>query len=269
MANWNRITRMGKVTDRRGIAGGGLGLTGVIAVVGMSMLLGVDPLQILGQLEQQGALAPVTSQEQAAEFEGVDAYEDFSRRVLGSLDGYWEGRIDGYEPASLVLFRDRTTSSCGGALSVVGPHYCPIDRQIYLDERFFDELEARFGASGGDVAEAYVIAHEVGHHVQNVLGRLSAGESAEASVRTELTADCLAGAWLGSLRSENVFEEDEMLEAVDAASAVGDDNIQRRTQGDVQPETWTHGSSEERKRAVQLGYDNAADPTVCFDDLAA
>ncbi len=146
---------------------------------------------------------------------------------------------------------------------MVGPHYCPLDEHIYLDERFFDELQARFGATGGDVAEAYVIAHEVGHHVQNVLGLLSNRESAEASVRTELTADCLAGAWLGSLQSQGVFEENEILEAVDAAGAVGDDNIQQRTEGTIQPETWTHGSSADRKQSVMLGFQNSGNPSVC------
>ena len=110
-----------------------------------------------------------------------------------------------------------------------------------------------------------MIAHEVGHHVQNVLGRLSDNRSPEASVHTELTADCLAGAWLGSLTTEGVVEEGEIAEAVDAASAVGDDNIQQRTQGTVQPETWTHGSSAERKRAVMLGYDHFQDPSVCLE----
>jgi uncharacterized protein len=263
MANWNRIDRQGTVVDRRGMAAGGLGVVGTLAIVGISLLMGVDPAELMGQLEGQVAL-PDTG-EQSEEFAGVDAYEDFSRRVLGSLDAYWEERVTGYEPATLVLFRDRTTSACGGAVSLAGPHYCPLDGNIYLDERFFEELRAEFGAGGGDVAEAYVIAHEAGHHVQNLLGMLDAHRSAEASIATELTADCLAGSWLGSLRSEHIFEENEILEAVDAASAVGDDNIQRRTQGTVQPETWTHGSSAERKQAVMRGYGNAGDPSACIE----
>lgn len=263
MANWGRITRQGNIVDRRGMAAGGLGLVGTIAVVGISLLFGVDPTQILGELEQQGGLPAAENGEQPPEFAGMDSYEDFSGRVLGSLDAYWEEQIEGYAPATLVLFRERTSSACGGALSVVGPHYCPLDRRIYLDERFFDELEAQFGATGGDVAEAYVIAHEVGHHVQNELGMLSDDRSPEVSVAVELTADCFAGAWLGSLQTESIFEENEILEAVDAAGAVGDDNIQRRTQGTVQPETWTHGSSEARKEAVMRGYRNFADPSVC------
>ncbi len=264
MADWGRLNRQGNVVDRRGIAGGGIGVVGTLVVVGISMLLGVNPLELLGAIEQQGVLPPTGTEEQSQEFAGVDAYEDFSRRALGSLDAYWEGHVNNYRSATLVLFRDRTTSSCGGAVSMAGPHYCPLDEHIYLDERFFDELEGKLGATGGDVAEAYVIAHEVGHHVQNVLGLISDNGSAEASIRTELTADCLAGAWLGSLQSEGIFEENEILEAVDAAGAVGDDNIQRRTQGTVQPETWTHGSGEERKDSVMLGYRNAGDPSVCM-----
>ncbi len=264
MANWNRITQHGNVVDRRGAAIGGLGIVGTLAVLGIGMLFGVDPLELLGQLDQQGVLDTGAVQN-TGEFEGVDAYEDFSGRVLGSIDAYWSGHIDGYEPATLVLFRERTSSSCGGAVSMAGPHYCPLDRNIYLDERFFEELETRLGAAGGDVAEAYVIAHEAGHHVQNLLGMISENESASASIETELAADCLGGAWLGSLRSEGVFEENEIREAVDAAAAVGDDNIQRRTEGVVQPETWTHGSSAERTEAVLLGYGSADDPSVCFD----
>lgn len=242
---------------------GGLGIVGTLVVVGISLALGVDPLALLTQLEQQGALSTGTPQN-AAEFEGVDDYERFAGLVLGSLDGYWEQRVQDYSPATLVLFRDRTSSSCGGAYDVVGPHYCPPDQTIYLDERFFDQLKSEYGAEGGDIAEAYVLAHEAGHHVQNLLNLLSDDQSPEASVEAELTADCLAGAWLGAVGAQGVFEENELSEALDAAAAVGDDNIQARTQGTIQPETWTHGSSEERERAVMLGYQNSEDPTVCI-----
>lgn len=263
MADWNKLSRTGNVVDRRGMRGGGIGLFGTIAVLGIGMLLGVDPMQLLGEVEQ---IVPQETSEQSQEFAGNDSYEDFSKRVMGSLDGYWEQHVEGYAPATLVLFRDRTTSGCGGASSFSGPHYCPLDSQIYLDERFFEDLESEFGARGGDVAEAYVIAHEAGHHLQNQLGLLDGSDSAAASVATELTADCLAGAWLGSLQSEGIFAEDEVLEAVDAAGAVGDDNIQRRTEGTVHPETWTHGSSAERKDAVMRGFRGFADPSVCLGE---
>jgi predicted metalloprotease len=264
MANWDQLTRQGNVSDRRGMKVGGLGLVGTIMVVGISMLLGADPTEMLSQLEQQGGLAPAGVTQNAPEFEGVDDYERFSGLVLGSLDGYWEQRLEGYSPASLVLFRDRTTSSCGGASTYVGPHYCPPDQSIYLDERFFDQLKGEFGAQGGDVAEAYVIAHEVGHHVQALLDRLPSSGSQEASIQTELTADCFAGAWLGSLKDQNIYEQNEITEAIDAAIAVGDDNIQQQTQGSVQPEAWTHGSSAQRKQSLLLGYESPDDPSVCL-----
>jgi uncharacterized protein len=265
MAKWDQLTRQGNVVDRRGAAVGGIGIVGVIMVVGISMLTGADPMAMLNQLEQEGALMPGGTYENAPEFEGMDDYEKFSGLVLGSLDSYWERHADGYSPAKLVLFRERTTSSCGGASSLAGPHYCPLDQTIYLDERFFEQLKGEFGAQGGDVAEAYVIAHEVGHHVQHVLNLLPEGESLDASIKTELTADCLAGAWLGSLRADNIYEQDEILEAVDAAGAVGDDNIQERTQGTIRPESWTHGSSEERRQSVMRGYQNGDHPSVCLE----
>ncbi len=264
MANWDQLTRQGNVSDRRGMKMGGIGVIGTLAVVGISLFLGVDPMVMLGQLEQQGMMTETVS-ENAGEFEGEDSYEKFTSVVLGSLDGYWEQQMEGYSPAQLVLFRDVTTSSCGGAQSLVGPHYCPADQTIYLDERFFEQLKAEFGAEGGDVAEAYVIAHEVGHHLQAQLNMLSGSPSSEEAIRTELTADCFAGAWLGSLKDQNIYEQNEIFEAVDAASAVGDDNIQQRTQGTVQPESWTHGSSEQRKQSVMLGYENSTDPSVCVE----
>jgi predicted metalloprotease len=140
---------------------------------------------------------------------------------------------------------------------MVGPHYCPLDSKIYLDETFFAQLQTRLGAQGGDVAEAYVMAHEVGHHVQNELGILNVSEDNEGSIATELQADCFAGLWLGSLKSEGILEEGEIREALDAASTVGDDNIQQRTQGEIQPESWTHGSSEERVQWFTAGYNGA------------
>ncbi len=265
MAKWDRLSRQGNVVDRRGMKAGGLGLIGVIAVMGISMLFGADPLATLSQLEQQGMLGAEGTQQNTGEFEGADAYEKFSGLVLGSIDGYWEKHIEGYTPATLVLFRERTSSSCGGASSLAGPHYCPLDQTIYLDERFFEELKNKFDAQGGDVAEAYVIAHEVGHHVQAILNLLESSPSSESSITTELTADCLAGAWLGSINTQGLYEQDEIAEAIDAASAVGDDNIQQRTQGTIQPETWTHGSSAERKQSVMRGYQNSDTPAVCFE----
>ena len=265
MAKWNKIERRGNVVDRRGIKGaGGVGIVGAILILGFTYLTGGDVLNTALDLGTQQLQSGnnLTSEERSA-FEGLDEYEEFSAAVLGSLDNYWQSELPDYIPPTLVLFRGSTNSSCGGASSLSGPHYCPLDSTIYLDETFFQDLETRYGARGGDVAEAYVIAHEVGHHVQNLQGQLSNRESNEASIAVELTADCYAGAWAGSIASDGVFEEGEIIEALDAAAAVGDDNIQQRTSGTIRPESWTHGSSVERRNAFTLGYQNPTDPEVC------
>ena len=196
----------------------------------------------------------------AADFEGADQYEVFVSTVLGSVNSMWEEAFaknnSEYVAPKLVLFRGGTQSACGGAFSEVGPHYCPLDETIYLDETFFEELQDRFGAKGGDVAQAYVIAHEVGHHVQQSLGVLETSDSNRASVKTELQADCFAGLWAYSVKDRGVFEVGEIAEALDAAAAVGDDRIQKSTTGRINPETWTHGSSADRMNAFKAGYEN-------------
>jgi predicted metalloprotease len=256
---------------------GGLGGIGAIIFLIITLLggsgTGLD--QMMNQLEE--VQAPQQPAVQPEEFRGEDDYEVFASTVLGSTDDTWSQVFTDagmtYAEPTLVLFRDVTTSACGGANSAVGPHYCPLDETIYIDETFFDELVARFGARGGDVAEAYVIAHEVGHHVQRRLGIMeqvqqqqgSAGSQEEAnqlSVRLELQADCFAGIWAYSLRDANVFLPGEINEAIDAAGAVGDDRIQQRAQGQVNPETWTHGSSAQRVEWFNRGYDTG-DPSAC------
>lgn len=264
MANWGKISSRGKVDDRRGITGGGvagLGLTGILLVMGATYLLGGNPLHVLTQIDPASLGQPVTSEDKA-QFEGEDSYETFASTVLGSLNDYWTNALlttgTRYVEPTMVLFRGYTESACNGASSASGPHYCPLDSTLYLDETFFTELQTKLGATGGDVAEAYVIAHEVGHHVQNLTGQIDSTDS----IKTELQADCYAGAWAGSLKDRGIFELNEITEAMDAASAVGDDNIQRRTEGSVQPETWTHGSSQARLDAVTKGYETA-DYTKC------
>lgn len=172
---------------------------------------------------------------------------------------------DAYTPPKLVLFRSATASSCGTATSQVGPHYCPLDQTIYLDETFFEELTNRFGAQGGDVAEAYVIAHEVAHHAQNELQIMdkvqmrresNPDEANDLSIKLELQADCFAGLWAYSIKDAGVFTQNEIYEAMDAASAVGDDRIQERTTGYSNPETWTHGSSAQRVNWFNKGYNS-------------
>ena len=258
MALWNKIKSVGNIEDRRGMrSAGGLGLTGVVIVLLFTYFSGGDVAgELLNQLQN---VDTGTSQTYSTkEFEGADPYEVFASKVLGSANDTWsriflKNNIT-YHAPKLVLFRKATESSCGGAISQVGPHYCPTDSTIYLDETFFDELTRRFGAQGGDVAQAYVIAHEVGHHVQNELGTLSEERSNSDQVRTELQADCYAGIWAYSIRDAGVFEQGEIKEAIDAAAAVGDDRIQSKTTGRISPETWTHGSSEQRVNAFNKGY---------------
>jgi uncharacterized protein len=190
---------------------------------------------------------------------------DFSGRVFKDVDDAWAqifqqaGR--NYEHPRLVLFRQASNSACGGASSSVGPHYCPPDQTVYLDLSFFRELRDRFGASG-DFAHAYVIAHEVGHHVQNELGIMKKVENREDGIRLELQADCLAGVWGYTAEKRGLLDPGDTREALDAAAAVGDDRIQQQTQGRVTPENWTHGSSEQRMKWFTRGM-NKGDPAAC------
>lgn len=278
MARWQKLGTRGNVTDRRGLGGpgiaiGGLGGVGLIIFLVISLLGGGSGLEdVLGQLA-----TPAQPVEQSADFEGLDDYELFTSTVLGSTDETWSTIFEGsgltYQLPELILFRGSTDSACGVASSAVGPHYCPLNETIYLDETFFDELTTRFGAEGGDVAEAYVIAHEVGHHVQKRLGVMdqvqalqqqasSQAEVNELSVLLELQADCFAGIWANSIRSEGVFLPGEINEALDAAAAVGDDRIQQAVTGQVSPESWTHGSSEQRVEWFTVGFDSG-DPSAC------
>jgi predicted metalloprotease len=190
---------------------------------------------------------------------------DFSDRVFKDVDDAWAqifqqaGR--NYDRPRLVLFTQATNSACGGASSSVGPHYCPPDQTVYLDLSFFRELRDRFGASG-DFAHAYVIAHEVGHHVQNELGIMNKVENREDGIRLELQADCLAGVWGYTAEKRGLLDPGDTREALDAAAAVGDDRIQQQTQGRVTPENWTHGSSEQRMKWFTRGM-NKGDPAAC------
>lgn len=281
MALWDKIGSSGDVEDRRGMGSGGIAITsigGLILFLAFAFLGGGTGQngsvleQILGQVAEQ---QPTTTS-QPTEFQGADQYETFTKKVLGSNNDTWQAilAVQGveYTPPKLVLFRDLTQSACGAASSAVGPHYCPYDQTIYMDETFFDELQRRFGGSSGDVAQAYVISHEVGHHVQNVTGTMEQvaaaqqddpGAANELSVRLELQADCYAGIWARSLSQLGVFESsDEIKEALSAAAAVGDDRIQEATQGRSNPETWTHGSSAQRTQWFTAGY-NTGKLTSC------
>jgi uncharacterized protein len=267
-----------RVRDRRGASGGGGrmaigGLGGVIVLV-VALLAGVDPSILLGAGgPSEGTGAPPADGGLEACETGADIEQQRDCRFVAyenSVQGFWDAEFERrgseYPPASFTVFTGGVQTACGSATSAVGPFYCPGDQGIYLDIGFFAVLEDQLGAQGGDLAEAYVVAHEVGHHVQNLLGQMDRVRSREGAdsdaVRLELQADCLAGVWAhhatrtpaaGSDRPiiAEITDED-LAVAIDAAETVGDDYIQGRS-GAVTPETWTHGSSEQRARWFEVG----------------
>jgi predicted metalloprotease len=244
-----------------------LGCGGLLIVIVLSLLFKVDPREILGLLDQgQVSTSPDSAPSSAPPPD--DQLGRFASVVLADTEARW-GEIfanagSSYEQPKLVLFTDAVESACGYSSAAVGPFYCPLDHKVYLDLSFFDELDRRFGASG-DFAAAYVIAHEVGHHVQNLMGlsdkvrsaqeRARSDEEANAySVRLELQADCLAGVWGNRANRERDFiEPGDFEEGLRAASAIGDDRLQHLSRGRVQPESFTHGTSEQRASALKRG----------------
>ena len=281
---FNPNTRLdpGQISDRRGIPGGrgGIAIGGGglgIALLLIYALLGGNP-DDLGSLTDPGAVVGPEGTAMAADCQtGQDANERDDCRILGyvnSVQRYWTDSFaasgETYEAIDTVLFSDSTSSACGTATAATGPFYCPADGLVYIDLGFFGELRSRFGAQGGSLAQGYVVAHEYGHHVQDLLGVLDAGGGAGtgaegASVRTELQADCFAGVWANHAASTGFLEpltEAQIADALDAAAAVGDDRIQEATQGEVNPDSWTHGSSAQRQRWFKNGYDSG-DPAAC------
>jgi predicted metalloprotease len=263
---WKGGRRSSNVQDRRGMPGVGIGMAGgglgLVLLLVLSLLFGLNP----GELIQGGA--PPASEQQAAP--PTDEMGEFVAVVLGYTEDAWneifarEGLE--YPEPNLVLFSGIVQSACGMAQAAVGPFYCPRDGSVYIDLQFYHDLRQRFGAPG-DFAQAYVIAHEVGHHVQNVSGNLERvlpGESGpgSAAVRVELQADCYAGVWGHHAQQRGVLEPGDMEEALTAAAAIGDDRIQRRTQGQVVPESFTHGTSEQRARWFRRGFETG-DPRQC------
>jgi uncharacterized protein len=263
--------RSDNVEDARGSGigrrGTGIGL-GTIAVVVIGYFMGINPVTLLGLLSGSRSSAPVTD---AAPITGdsKDPQVDFVRAVLGETEDVWGAYFkengQTYVPPKLVLFSDQVDSACGMASAAAGPFYCPGDQNVYIDLSFYRQLADEFGAPG-EFARAYVIAHEVGHHVQNLLGVTDKAERAQqaagrtagnrVSVAVELQADCFAGVWAEQANSARKILEPGDLEAgLQAASSVGDDTLQKRTQGTVVPDSFTHGSSAQRVRWFRQGFE--------------
>ncbi|WP_432420150.1 KPN_02809 family neutral zinc metallopeptidase [Neorhizobium galegae] len=250
-----------------GRRGGGLGIGGIIVILIICWITGINPLSLLsGELGMDGS-----GFEQQQTTRGTPANDDttaFVRTVLAETEDTWNGIFQAngqqYQEPVLVLFSGQVNSACGFASSATGPFYCPGDHKLYLDTNFFKELEQRFDAAG-DFAEAYVIAHEVGHHVQNLLGilpkfnqarqRMSEADANRMSVRVELQADCFAGVWGKFTQQKGILSTGDLEEALNAAQQIGDDTLQKRSQGYVVPESFNHGTSAQRARWFKRGFD--------------
>lgn len=280
---WKTGRRSSNVEDRRGrrvrrgIAGGGIG---TIVLILAALYFGIDPNVVMQGLDMVStSQAPAPGRQSPA---ANDEQAQFVSVVLADTEDTWQQLFAAsgqrYQEPRLVLFSDAVKSACGFANAAVGPFYCPADKQVYLDLGFFRDLKQRFGAPG-DFAEAYVIAHEVGHHVQNLLGvsadvrrrqrGLGKADANALSVRLELQADCFAGVWANQAdRARKILEQGDIEEGLNAASAIGDDRLQRRTGGRVVPDSFTHGSSEQRVRWFRRGFETG-DPAACDTFQAA
>ena len=273
-------TGVRKSGRRTGLAVGGGGI-GLVAIVLLSQLLGVDLSGLVG--------AGGTGQDEGTAltncYTGADANADVECRVgltRDSLEDYWAEQAPamgiGYASPLINLFVDGTNTGCGAATSAVGPFYCPADQQIYLDTAFYDTLRTDFDATAGPLSQLYVVGHEWGHHIQNLAGTFASADTSQTgpssgSVRLEVQADCFAGAWLGSAAETtdadgipllDPITDEQITDALNAASAIGDDRIQEKTQGQANPETWTHGSSTQRQKWFQTGYTSGAEACDTF-----
>jgi len=281
---WTPGGRSTNLEDRRsgGGMGKGLGLGGTVVVLALSLLFGRNLFTDLGVEPGVGAGgAPMTAADSMAQ----DTAVQFMSFLLDDVQGVWAQKLSQngaeYRPARLVIFRNSTDSGCGPAQSAMGPFYCPLDERVYLDLGFYDELSKRYGAPGqaergtvsktSDFAQAYVLAHELGHHVQHVLGtdarmrqaqQSNPAQANELSVRLELQADCYAGVWANSTSQRNLLDPGDVDEALGAASAVGDDRIQERTTGRVNVDSFTHGSAAQRSQWFKRGFESG-DPRSC------
>lgn len=270
---WTPGGESSDIEDRRGQSGGfipggrmGMGLGGAVVMLVLSLIFGRN--FVTGDTTTTGANPPASANGEVASSPAEDRLVQFVSFVLDDVQNTWRAiladRHVPYEDAKLVLFRNETQSGCGAAESTMGPFYCPLDEKVYIDLSFYDELRRRFGAPG-DFAQAYVLAHELGHHVQHLLGidaqarRLEQDDPQSAnavSVRLELQADCFAGIWAHSTEQRQLLQQGDIDEALNAAAAVGDDRIQRATTGHVNAETFTHGSAAQRSAWFKRGYAN-------------
>ena len=240
------------------IAGGG-GLIGIVVLV-LTLWLNSGGSTFGNGIAVGGETGDLSSECRT----GADANQRQDCRIVGVVDSvqaFWTAHVPGYTKSTTVFFTGQTSTACGAASSDVGPFYCPRDATVYIDLGFYDELRSRFGANGGPFAEAYVIAHEYGHHVEDLMGLLDDQSSATGprsqSVRIELMADCFAGIWAKGAVDTGFIEDvsdTDINDGLDAAAAVGDDRIQQQTQGQVDPETWTHGSAEQRQSHFLTGF---------------
>jgi len=280
---WEGHRESNNVEDRRGDIGGGggvprfgggrgLGLGGIVIALLASWAFGINPMTVLGLLDGGGGM-PAPSPQGAGQHAAPKAQDPatrFVRTVLADTEDVWAAYFaranQAYAAPNLVIFRDQTSTECGRGQAAMGPFYCPADRKVYIDLSFYDTLRNRLGAPG-DFAQAYVIAHEVGHHLQNLMGttdklerarqKVSEREYNALSVRLELQADCYAGVWARhSQQSKGWLEQGDIEEALNAASQIGDDTLQRKSQGTVVPESFTHGSSAQRMRWFKRGLEN-------------
>jgi predicted metalloprotease len=285
---WTNRGRSENLEDRRGQAGGGMrlplpggrmGIGLVLVLLVASVIFKRNFFALLG-----GDAGPAPGQEGSQPYQSNPEEEElvnFVSFVLDDAQEVWAGKFAEmgrpYRAARLVLFTDGVQSGCGSASAGMGPFYCPADEKVYIDLGFYRELRSRFGAPG-DFAQAYVLAHEIGHHVQHLLGidesvrerqAASSASANELQIAMELQADCLAGAWAHSTERRQLLEENDVEEAMNAAAAVGDDRIQKQASGRVNPESWTHGSSRQRMTWFVKGL-RSGDPSVCdaFASLA-
>lgn len=274
---WTDKGRSSNLEDRRGGGGrraGGIGIVGIVLALGISFFTGVNPLEILGVVG--GVSGAAGGAQEAAPIE--DASEEpmvrFLSSALDDAQSTWRSILaqngKEYPDAKLVLFRQAVSSACGNASSAMGPFYCPGDQKVYIDLEFYEQLDRNYGAPG-DFAQVYVLAHEIGHHVQNVLGTERAMRQAQQanpeqrnalSVAMELQADCYAGVWAYQVAKRGDLEAGDVEEGLGAASAVGDDRLQKQARGEVNPESFTHGSSAQRMQWFRAGLERG-DPAAC------